>query len=76
MGRFVLHYFFISRLIRLTTRYKLKKRDAEINPSNADDNGIQPVSVGNATALGRQALPRPWFAAPDFGLLSLSTICS
>lgn len=38
-GRFALHYFFISRLIRLTTRCRLKNSDAEINPSNADDNG-------------------------------------
>jgi len=47
VGRFVLHYFFISRLIRLTTRYKLKNRDAEINPSNADDDSTQPNHSGN-----------------------------
>ncbi len=55
MGRFVLHYFFISRLIRLTTRYKLKNRDGEINPSNADDNGTQPKAVGNAPPLDLKA---------------------
>ncbi len=55
MGRFVLHYFFISRLIRLTTRYKLKNRDAEINPSNADDDSIQPKAVSNTNPLDLKA---------------------
>ena len=39
-------FFFISRLIRPTTRYTLKNRDAEFNSSNADDISTQPNHSG------------------------------